>query len=121
MDAVKEKVNNANDLPVLRLTDAAVEKVKAMMEKDGKQTCGLRVNVVTGGCAGLSYDLRFQKSPYENDIVLEQGGLQIFVNPESVSFLKGVEIHYVDTLKESGFQYRNPNAQSSCGCGVSFS
>jgi iron-sulfur cluster assembly accessory protein len=121
MDMMKQKENDVNSLPVLQLTSAAVEKVKAMMDKDGKQNYGLRVDVVTGGCAGLSYDLRFQKSPYENDIILEQDGLRIFVNPESVSFLKGVEIHYVDTLKESGFQYRNPNAHSSCGCGVSFS
>ena len=65
--------------------------------------------------------MRFQKSPYENDAVIPQGDITIIVNPESASFLKGIEIHYVDTLKESGFQYRNPNAQKSCGCGTSFS
>ena len=107
--------------PLLHLTDAAIEKIKTMMAKEGKEGFCLRVGVTTGGCAGLSYDLRFQKSPYENDIVIEQGDLKIIVNPESASFLKNIEIHYVDTLKESGFQYRNPNAKSSCGCGTSFS
>lgn len=107
--------------PILRLTDAAVEKVKSMMEKEGRQDCGLRVDVVTGGCAGLSYDLRFQKKPYDNDIVVEQGDLRIFINPESRPFLNGVEIDYADTLKASGFQYKNPNAKNSCGCGISFS
>lgn len=105
----------------IRLTSAAVEKIKTMMAKETKEGYCLRVGVVTGGCAGLSYDLRFQKAPYDNDIVIEQGDLKILVNPESFSFLKGIEIHYVDTLKESGFQYRNPNAKSSCGCGTSFS
>ncbi|HLD69184.1 MAG TPA: iron-sulfur cluster assembly accessory protein [Candidatus Omnitrophota bacterium] len=104
------------------LTDAAVAKIKAMMEKEGKQEgYGLRVGVVTGGCAGLSYDLRFQKNPYDNDTVIEQRDLRIFINAESLGFIKGLEIDYVDTLKESGFKYRNPNASSSCGCGTSFS
>ena len=109
-----------NTIPVA-LTPAAMDKIKSMMAKEGKEGCCLRVGVTTGGCAGLSYDLRFQKTPYENDTIIEQGDLKIIVNPESLSFLKGIEIHYVDTLKESGFQYRNPNAKSSCGCGTSFS
>lgn len=107
--------------PIVHLTQAAIQKVNAMMVKDGKEGAGLRVDVVTGGCAGLSYDLRFQKKPYDNDIVIEQDGLRLFVNPETVSFLFGTEIDYLDTLKESGFQYKNPNAQNSCGCGTSFS
>jgi len=106
---------------IFTLTDAAVAKIKSMMAKEGKEGHALRVSVKTGGCAGLSYDLRFQKTPYENDIVVTQGDLQVFINPESLSFLKGIQIDYVDTLKESGFKYRNPNAKSSCGCGTSFS
>ena len=88
---------------------------------EGKEGFGLRVSVATGGCAGLSYDLRFQKAPYDNDILAEQDGLPIFIHPESASFLKGVQIDFKDTLKESGFQYKNPNATQSCGCGISFS
>lgn len=119
MDA--EKKENAVSSQVISMTDSAVAKIKNMMEKEGKAGCGLRVGVVTGGCAGLSYDLRFQKNPYDNDTVVEQGDLKIFINPESLSFIKGIQIDYVDTLKESGFKYRNPNASSSCGCGTSFS
>ncbi len=107
--------------PILTLTDAAIQKLKAMRSKEGKEGYALRVGVTTGGCAGLSYDLRFQKTPYDNDIVFYQGDLQIFVNTESATLLKGIQIDYVDTLKESGFKYRNPNAKSSCGCGTSFS
>jgi len=107
--------------PILHLTDAAVEKVKYMMGKENKQGYGLRVDVITGGCAGLSYDMRLQKDPYSNDITIKQGDLQILINPESIKYLNGSEIDYIDTLKESGFQYRNPNAKKSCSCGISFS
>lgn len=107
--------------PVVSLTVAAVQKVRSMMEKEGKLNYGLRVGVVTGGCAGLSYEMRLQKEAYANDLTIEQDGIKIFVNEESVAFLKGIEVDYVDTLKDSGFKYKNPNAKSSCGCGTSFS
>lgn len=107
--------------PVVTLTEAAIEKVKTMMAKEGKEGFALRVGVVTGGCAGLSYEMKFQKNPYDNDRTSEQNGLRIFINEESVPFLNGIQIDYVDTLKESGFKYKNPNASSSCGCGTSFS
>jgi len=107
--------------PVVTLTDAAAVKIQAMMLKEGKEGYALRFGVVTGGCAGLSYEMKFQKTPYENDIAFEQKGLNIIVNQESIEFVKGIEIDYVDTLRESGFKYKNPQAKSSCGCGTSFS
>ena len=114
--------HSSNDnSPIVTLTDAAVAKVQSMMTKEGKEGYCLRVGVVTGGCAGLSYEMKFQKTPYENDFVSEQKGLRVIVNNESVSFLKGITIEYIDTLRESGFKYLNPNAKSSCGCGTSFS
>ena len=113
--------NTSAPKKILTLTKSAVAKIKDMRDKEGKEGCGLRIGVVTGGCAGLSYDLRFQKTPYENDIIMDEEDLKIFINPESLSFIQGIEIDYVDTLKESGFKYRNPNASSSCGCGTSFS
>ncbi len=113
--------NTASNEAVVVLTDAAAVKIKSMMEKEGKQGYGLRFGVATGGCAGLSYEMSFQKNSYENDVIAEQNGLKIFVNQESASFVKGIVIDYIDTLKESGFKYKNPNAKSSCGCGTSFS
>ncbi len=107
--------------PVVTLTDSAVKKIKSMMTTEGKEGYALRFGVVTGGCAGLSYEMKFQKNPYENDIAFEQKGLKVIINQESLEFVKGVEIDYVDTLRESGFKYHNPGAKSSCGCGTSFS
>ena len=117
--------NKENDVkknsPIMHLTDTAVEKIKSMMKRESKEGQCLRVGVVAGGCAGMSYDLRLQKTPYDNDIKWKQDGITIITNPESIQFLHGTEINYVDTLKESGFQYKNPNASGSCGCGTSFS
>ena len=107
--------------PIVTFTQSAVEKIQSMMAKEGKRGYALRFGLTTGGCAGLSYELKFQKSPYENDIVFDQKGLTVIVNQESVELVKGVEVDYVDTLRESGFKYKNPNAKSSCGCGTSFS
>jgi iron-sulfur cluster assembly accessory protein len=112
---------NQQDQPLVTLTPAAIEKLKSMMVKDGKEDNGLRVDVVPGGCAGLSYSLRFQRKPYDNDKVFMQGDLQVFINKESLQYLKGTTIDFIDTLKESGFKYKNPNASGSCGCGTSFS
>jgi len=117
----QNSTQKTSNQPVVILTDAAIEKVKSMMAKEGKEGYALRVGVVTGGCAGLSYEMKFQKNPYDNDKASEQNGLRIIVNEESVPFLQGIQVDYIDTLKESGFKYKNPNASSSCGCGTSFS
>ncbi len=117
----KTAENVSHQTPLVSLTPSALTKIKSMMAKDGKEGFGLRFGVLTGGCAGLTYDMSFQKNSYENDRVFEQEGLRVFVNEESAEFVKGIVIDYVDTLKESGFKYKNPNAKSSCGCGTSFS
>ena len=121
MDQNIKTTSEIPNQPVVVLTPAAIDKVKSMMAKEGKAGYALRVGVVTGGCAGLSYEMKFQKNPYDNDVTAEQDGLRVIVNQESVAFLKGIQIDYIDTLKESGFKYKNPNASSSCGCGTSFS
>lgn len=119
--SAQNKTQSTPEKPIVTLTPAAIQKVRSMMDKEGKPNYGLRVGVVTGGCAGLSYEMRLQKEAYANDVTVEQDGIKFFVNDESVAFLKGIEIDYIDTLKESGFKYKNPNAKSSCGCGTSFS
>ena len=114
-------VNTHTSTPLVTITDAAAVKIKDLMLKEGKQGQALRFGVSTGGCAGLSYEMKFQKSAYDNDIAFEQKGVKVIVNQESLEFIRGVEIDYVESLKESGFKYRNPSAKSSCGCGTSFS
>ena len=66
---------------ILTLSDSAIAKIKDMMKNESKESCALRVDVTTGGCAGLSYNLRFQKDPYDNDIIFNQGDLKVYLNP----------------------------------------
>ena len=114
-------MENTSQRPLVTLTDAAIAKIQSMMQKEGKEGYALRFGVVTGGCAGLSYEMKFQKTPYENDISFQQKGIIVIINQESAEFINGTEIDYIDTLRESGFKYKNPKAKSSCGCGTSFS
>ncbi len=104
----------------LSLTHAAVERVQALMQRKGEGPWALRVAVIDGGCAGMSYDLSFRTAPAPTDDVFDLGVLQLFVDRASQEYLHGTRIDYVDTLQESGFVYDNPNAGSTCGCGSSF-
>ena len=78
------------------------------------------MGVVAGGCSGYQYLLDFESAPTENDAVVEQHGLKLFIDSASHSMLKGVRIDYVDGLQGAGFKIENPNAKHECGCGKSF-
>jgi iron-sulfur cluster assembly accessory protein len=82
--------------------------------------CGLRVAVRGGGCSGFEYALDFEDEMRENDLVYEQHGLKILVDPISARYLKGTEIDYVLGMSGTGFKFNNPNAIGTCGCGSSF-
>ncbi len=105
---------------VVTFTENAVNKVKEFMKLENKGSWGLRVSVVPGGCAGFQYGLDFEQKAKEEDAVLEQNGLKVFVDPFSAQFLHGTNVDYVEGLQGSGFKINNPNAKKSCGCGSSF-
>jgi len=100
---------------IVDLTDAAAEKLKKIIPD-----LGVRVAVKGGGCAGLEYDLKPESTAGDLDIVQQVKGLTLYLNPLVVPYLRGVVIDYTETLMESGFKFRNPNAVTSCGCGTSF-
>lgn len=104
---------------IVSLTDKAAGKVKALLEKENKQDYGLRVGVTAGGCSSYMYDIGLEKAPKENDMVIEEKGVKIFINPESLTFMKGSTVDYVDSLTNAGFKINNPNVKTSCGCGHS--
>src|SRR3989344_3208518 len=81
----------------------------------------LKVSVLSGGCSGHKYDLSFVKSAKEGDYAIEKDGAKIFVDKDSLEFLSGSELDFVESLSESGFKFKNPNAKTTCGCGDSFS
>jgi iron-sulfur cluster assembly accessory protein len=107
--------------PCIRLTKKAVEVVRAKIQKESLEGYGLRVAVVGGGCSGFQYGLDFENETKENDTVLEQDGLKIYLDEISAQHLKGTVLDYVVSLQKSGFKFVNPNATRTCGCGESFS
>jgi iron-sulfur cluster assembly protein len=105
----------------LSISDAAVEKVKELMEKEGKPGMALRIEVIPGGCSGMTYDFSFDEKQNDDDQVIEKNGLKVFIDEASLDYIKGSTVDFVETLHESGFKIENPNAKAGCGCGKSFS
>ena len=105
----------------LRLTDKAVQQVRALLARENLDGYGLRVAVTSGGCSGFSYGLDFEKEAKPGDVVLETDGLKVYMNESSAKHLKGTTIDYVSGLQGAGFKFINPNATGTCGCGTSFS
>ena len=105
----------------LSLTEKAAKKLKEIMKQENKLNSYLRATVLAGGCSGYSYDLELVDNKSNEDIELLNNKIKIIVNNESAELLNGTTIDFVDTLKESGFKFINPNATKECGCGKSFS
>jgi len=82
---------------------------------------GLRVAVEGGGCSGFQYEIGVAQAANADDLVIERDGARLFIDPVSLPFLLGSEVDWVDELIGASFKVKNPNATSSCGCGVSFS
>ena len=120
-DAAAQDSSPTLDGPALSLSDLAVEKVKETMAKQGVSEGGLRVSVVGGGCSGFQYSLGLDANAREDDIVVEQDGVKLFVDPISQQYVHGTMLDYVNGLHGAGFKFVNPNASRTCGCGSSFS
>ena len=109
------------DAAVTVTQDAAAEAIR-LIESEGLDTdeAGLRVFVQQGGCAGLSYGMRFDNEPEPDDAIVEQHGLRIFVDPASQNYVGGSTLRYEGGLQGAGVHVENPNVVSECGCGESF-
>ena len=104
----------------LTLSDAAVERVKAMVESRGKPTAGIRIGVRTKGCSGMTYTLEFADEKGPMDEVVETRGVTVLIDPNATMFILGTEMDFVEEKLQSGFVFRNPNEKGRCGCGESF-
>ena len=100
---------------------AAAEVTRLIKENGLSDTAGVRVGVKGGGCSGFSYTLNFDHKSADGDLVLEKNGIRLFCDPKSMLYLNGTTLDYTDGLQGRGFQFINPNATSTCGCGESFS
>ena len=103
------------------VTEAAAVKIKALLDEQGNPGYGLRMAVIGGGCSGLSYKLAFDREATDQDTVIDEKGIRLFVDMKSALFLTGSKLDYIDGLMGAGFKINNPNANSTCGCGESFS
>ena len=104
----------------MRLTEAAGEKVRALVARDN-QGQYLRIAITGGGCNGLSYKLRFEAGPRRGDILVRTAGALVLVDARTALYLKGTAVDYSSRLIAGGFKFTNPNAKASCSCGESFS
>lgn len=105
---------------VITVTESAAGKIKELLAEENKADSGLRVFVQGGGCSGFQYGLMIEESGGVADQLFESNGIRLFVDPVSISYLKGAEVDFVDTITGGGFTIKNPNATSTCGCGQSF-
>ena len=108
------------EVPVT-VTAKAVKMVNITKEEEGHDSsCGLRIAVRGGGCSGFEYALDFEDEERDTDLVYDQNGLKVIVDPVSARYLAGTEIDYVLGMTGAGFKFNNPNAIGTCGCGSSF-
>jgi iron-sulfur cluster assembly accessory protein len=103
------------------LTETAAEKVKALLDQEGRDDLALRIAVQPGGCSGLRYQLFFDERELDGDDRTDWGGFDLVVDRMSLPYLGGAKIDFVDTIEKQGFTIDNPNATGSCACGDSFS
>ncbi|WP_423750751.1 HesB/IscA family protein [Salinirarus marinus] len=109
------------DATVSVTPDAAAQALSLLESEDmDTDVAGLRLFVQQGGCAGLSYGMRFDDEPEEDDTVVERHGLRVFVDPASANYIGGSTLDYESGLQAEGFHVENPNVVSECGCGESF-
>ncbi len=104
---------------VIRLTDAAAERIKFVMANAAEPVVGVRVGVKNGGCAGMSYTMEYAERIEKADEVVEDKGVRVLIDPKAVLFLLGTEMDYKRDKLSAQFVFNNPNQTSACGCGES--
>ena len=105
---------------MIHLTENAVNAVRSAISRANAPIEGLRLAVDAGGCAGFKYMMGLVANADPDDVVVESDGVKVFVDPDSVMYLDGTTVDFVNGLQNSGFTFDNPQATSKCSCGKSF-
>ena len=105
---------------MITITEAAANRVKALIARSEKPVAGLRVGVNSRGCSGMSYTVEYADAQKPFEEAIEDKGVRIFIDPTAIMFLLGSEMDYTEDKLQSGFVFRNPNEKGRCGCGESF-
>ena len=108
---------------MLNLTENAVSKVKQVLasQENPEEYLGIRVAVVGGGCSGFQYAMNLERERRDQDQEIALDGFAVLVDEQSMLYLEGTEIDYIETPQGAGFKFNNPNVKGTCGCGESFS
>ena len=104
---------------VMRLTEAAADRIRSLSAASGRDFEGVRIGVKNGGCAGMEYTMTYAEARGPHDEVIEDKGVKLLIDPTAVMFLLGTEMDYRADRMRSGFVFNNPNQTSACGCGES--
>ncbi|MBD9387888.1 Fe-S cluster assembly scaffold SufA [Rhizobium sp. CG4] len=104
---------------VMTMTEAAANRVKAIVANSGPDALGVRVGIKKGGCAGMEYTIDLVKEPDAKDDLIESAGAKVWIQPSAVLYLLGTQMDFEVTKMRSGFIFSNPNQTSACGCGES--
>ena len=105
---------------VIKLSENAAKRIKEIMADAETSTVGVRVGVKSGGCAGMSYIMEYAKELRDNEEVIEDKGVKVFIDPKAIMYLLGTEMDYKTDKFSSQFVFKNPNETERCGCGESF-
>lgn len=105
---------------MIKMTDTAASKVKELLAEENNPNLKLRMFVQGGGCSGFQYGFTFDEEQTDDDFDLEFNGVHVLIDSMSSQYLRGAEIEYTESLAGSQFSIKNPNAQTTCGCGSSF-
>ena len=105
----------------ITIDESAANKIKTLLAEEDNKGLMLRIFVSGGGCSGFQYGFTFDESQAEEDFIIEQHGIKLLVDAMSMQYLVGAEIGYKTSLMGEQFEIKNPNAQTTCGCGSSFS
>jgi iron-sulfur cluster insertion protein len=105
---------------LVKMASGAIAKIKELMAEENNPNLKLRMFVSGGGCSGMQYGFTFEEEVNEDDFDLEFDGIHVLVDSMSSQYLQGAEVDYTESLQGSQFSIKNPNAQTTCGCGSSF-
>jgi iron-sulfur cluster assembly protein len=118
-ETTKDQVTSAPQV-LMSITQAAVGRIKELLDGRGKPSAGIRVGISSKGCSGMSYTLEFADQQELHDDVVKQDGITVFIDPKAIMFLIGTEMDFIEDGLQSGFVFNNPNEKGRCGCGESF-
>ena len=104
---------------MITITENAAKHINSYLTKRGKGL-GVRLGVKTSGCSGMAYNLEFVDEVNEDDLIFEEHGARVYIDPKSLVYLDGTQIDYTKEGLQEGFKFENPNVKDSCGCGESF-